>query len=75
MLGGEERDAANLRRRGSSAQGGSEAASLPPRAGIQNRSFAQTDLSVLRGEAGRRVRVQRVLPERLQEYARHVIQV
>lgn len=75
VLGGEERDAAHLRRRGSATQGGSEAAGLPARPGIQNRSLTETDLSVLRGEAGRRLRVQRVLPERLQEYVCHVKEV
>lgn len=52
VLGGEERDAAHLRGRRSTAQGGSEAARLPTRAGVQHRSLAETDLSVLRGEAG-----------------------
>lgn len=75
VLGGEERDAAHLRGRGSATQGGSEVARLPACAGVQHRSPAETDLSVLRGEAGRRVRVQGVLSERLQEHARHVIQV
>lgn len=75
VLGGEERDAAHIRRRGPAAQGGAEAARLPARLGVQDRPAAEADLPVLRGQAGRRVRVQGVLPERLQEHARRLAEV
>lgn len=68
--GREERRTVDFWKRGAAKASRAEAARMFTSISLQDRSPAQANLSVLRGQAGRRVRVPRALLERLQGHAR-----
>lgn len=69
LLRAKNGDAVDIRQGGPPEESSTQAQSLPARDGLQDGSTAKANMSILRCEARRRLRVSGALPQRLQDNA------